>query len=85
MSSHVEADIKKRVIKVIEEFRGLFPLLPSQVKIDFLEKKDEGYILRGNYRYPGILGNVIEEGDFEVELDNNLNPVKVKITPRKSQ
>ncbi|MCE4612295.1 MAG: hypothetical protein F7C07_00475 [Desulfurococcales archaeon] len=74
--------IKTRVVETIKELRGLSFLLPSEVKIEVLEKKDEGYIIRGSYRYKGILGSIIEEGDFEVELDYNLNPSKVRIKPR---
>ncbi|MEB3780116.1 MAG: hypothetical protein GSR85_07795 [Desulfurococcales archaeon] len=75
--------IKRHVIEAIRIFRGLPILPPADVKIEILERKDKNYIIRGNYKYSGILGNIIEEGEFEVELDNNLNLVTVKITPRK--
>lgn len=86
MSSSISVtEIKNSLVKIIKEFRGFAYLLPSEVRISFLEKKGDKYILKGNYKYTSILGGIVEEGDFEIELDNNLNPIKVEINPKKQE
>jgi hypothetical protein len=72
----VEAKINKTASEIIQNARNL-PIPPKLV--DFkLEKTDKGYKTAGKYRCT-ILGNILESGSFQLELDEKLDILNLKI------
>jgi len=72
-------DIKRAIVDVIREARGLLILTGSSVKIKSIEKTEKGYKATGSYECRNILGQLIEKGTFEVILDDKLGLVKSMI------
>ncbi len=70
------ADIKKAVVNIIKESRGLFWLVPREVKIESIEKVENRYKITGNYECYSFSGLLLEEGSFEIVLDDELELVK---------
>jgi hypothetical protein len=72
-------DIKRAVVDLIREARGLPILTGSDVKIKSIEKTEKGYKATGSYECRSLLGRLIEKGTFEVILDDKLGVVESRI------
>jgi|GEM_PF-6827614 hypothetical protein len=72
-------EIKKVLVDLIKEARGLPTLIGSEVKIKSIEKIEKGYKATGSYEYRSFLGQLIEKGTFEVTLDDKLGLVESRI------
>jgi uncharacterized protein YodC (DUF2158 family) len=73
------AEIKRAVVDVIREARGLPILTGSDVKIKSIEKTEKGYKTTGSYECRSLLGYRVEKGSFEVTLDDKLELVESRI------
>jgi hypothetical protein len=72
----IEAKINKTASEIIQNARNL-PMPPRLV--DFkLEKTDKGYKTAGRYECI-VLGNILESGSFQLELDGKLDILNLKI------
>ena len=86
MSSNTLDDyrLKQKVISLIRTFRSLGLVSDSDVRINNLQKKENTYEIKGEYRYKPIMAtDVSEQGTFSITLDESaLSPVNVEITPK---
>jgi len=81
---HSLTDIKYTITSIVRDFRGLYLLTSDEVKIDEFRKEEGKYIVKGAYEARSFTGATIESGEFYIELDEELNPLKVNIKPKVS-
>ncbi len=74
--------IKEAVRNVIKEARELVLL---DVKFESIKKVNNDYEVSGIYESKTLFGDVIESGEFEIILDENLDIISVKIKPIKER
>jgi len=74
--------IKNALTTIIKESRGPITLLPNEVTIDSLHKKNNHYEIMGSYKYTNIFGVTLEEGSFKIVLDEKLEPIEIEIKPK---
>ncbi len=74
--------IRTKVLEIIRAYRGL-TVLGSQIKIESLNQSGDAYTVKGEYSDRGFMGEVFEEGTYEIKLSaRDLNPISVNIIPR---
>ncbi|MCS7365451.1 MAG: hypothetical protein NDF54_08455 [archaeon GB-1867-035] len=81
MSTTEIIKLKKVLIKILKEWRGLTFLSSDELKIENFKKYDDKYEFSGKYEYTTLFGLTIESGEFKIILDKNLKPISVNIKP----
>ena len=76
-------DIKNKIREIIRETRSLDLLQSSEIKIENMIRTSEGhYEISGTYEYKSLFGITIETGEFNITLDDKLQPIIVDIKAR---